>query len=114
MKSTACDPSSKAAASHHYRRHTNAADDDDHHNDHINDTSDVDYTEVVRNSGGGVGSGSDGNMAGNLVKWWKHKILGGYKQFSGKHQLSGEPSHRTLLGNCRWPLMRARVCVSGF
>uniref|UniRef100_A0A1I8NX69 Protein naked cuticle homolog n=1 Tax=Stomoxys calcitrans TaxID=35570 RepID=A0A1I8NX69_STOCA len=21
-------------------------------------------------------------MAGNLVKWWKHKILGGYKQFS--------------------------------
>lgn len=25
-----------------------------------------------------------GNMAGNLVKWWKHKILGGYKQFSGK------------------------------
>lgn len=23
-------------------------------------------------------------MAGNIVKWWKHKILGGYKQFSGK------------------------------
>lgn len=23
-------------------------------------------------------------MAGNLVKWWKHKIFGGYKQFSGK------------------------------
>lgn len=22
-------------------------------------------------------------MAGNLMKWWKHKILGGYKQFSG-------------------------------
>nr|DAA03056.1 TPA_inf: HDC10915 [Drosophila melanogaster] len=21
-------------------------------------------------------------MAGNIVKWWKHKILGGYKQFS--------------------------------
>lgn len=25
------------------------------------------------------------NMAGNIVKWWKHKILGGYKQFSGKN-----------------------------
>lgn len=23
-------------------------------------------------------------MAGNLVKWWRHKILGGYKQFSGR------------------------------
>lgn len=27
------------------------------------------------------------NMAGNIVKWWKHKILGGYKQFSGKIRL---------------------------
>lgn len=26
-------------------------------------------------------------MAGNIVKWWKHKILGGYKQFSGKIHL---------------------------
>lgn len=25
-------------------------------------------------------------MAGNIVKWWKHKILGGYKQFSGNEQ----------------------------
>lgn len=25
-------------------------------------------------------------MAGNIVKWWKHKILGGYKQFSGKKE----------------------------
>lgn len=24
-------------------------------------------------------------MAGNIVKWWKHKILGGYKQFSGEN-----------------------------
>lgn len=23
-------------------------------------------------------------MAGNLVKWWRHKILGTYKNFSGK------------------------------
>lgn len=29
------------------------------------------------------GSGIE-TMAGNIVKWWKHKILGGYKQFSGK------------------------------
>lgn len=31
----------------------------------------------------------DNIMAGNIVKWWKHKILGGYKQFSGKkHSIS--------------------------
>lgn len=30
-----------------------------------------------------VGDPRHGNMAGNIVKWWKHKILGGYKQFSG-------------------------------
>lgn len=28
-------------------------------------------------------------MAGNIVKWWKHKILGGYKQFSGKQTSYG-------------------------
>lgn len=26
-------------------------------------------------------------MAGNIVKWWKHKILGGYKQFSGNKKI---------------------------
>lgn len=26
-------------------------------------------------------------MAGNIVKWWKHKILGGYKQFTGEKSL---------------------------
>lgn len=26
-------------------------------------------------------------MAGNLVKWWRHKILGGYKQFSGRNRI---------------------------
>lgn len=31
-----------------------------------------------------TGSEKDLEMAGNIVKWWKHKILGGYKQFSGK------------------------------
>lgn len=32
-------------------------------------------------------------MAGNIVKWWKHKILGGYKQFSGnkKKQQQEQP-----------------------
>lgn len=40
-------------------------------------------------------------MAGNIVKWWKHKILGGYKQFSGKPKLHSYETLRFVLLCCK-------------
>jgi len=49
-------------------------------------------------------------MAGNIVKWWKHKILGGYKQFSGKRKPSVLNLFSEFPDSCqqiwkRWMLM---------
>lgn len=38
-------------------------------------------------------------MAGNIVKWWKHKILGGYKQFSGMWNMD-QPQIKTSSLQC--------------
>jgi hypothetical protein len=42
-------------------------------------------------------SASSGNhMATNLAKWWKTKILNGYRQFTGKYRIFSHVSRKIV------------------
>lgn len=42
---------------------------------------------------------NNSTMASNIVKWWRHKILGGYKQFSGRSSSRSNNNNNT---NIHW------------